>query len=573
MRKVAVQLIISVAICTVAGHIASSICSQQIIFNADTFAPIYQAKLISEGISLDPRELRFARIPSIFPDLATLIMLVKSQPSKEFHLIIENYSWFISTLFILLTSKFVHLSCSKRLSLPSVSIINTFTIIYLIKFSGGFQQAFGLLISPVHHGGNIVNSLLLGCLILWESNQPTKNPNKYQQISKYFLLSFTVFFGFISNKLILFTGIIPYAVALLILKYFGVKDRSYFKKSEPAKFFRQLSIIFPIFVAIIVLVIINNQCSFAMELQIANAGRQLFDLIISEPLYLILISTLLVTTVISLASKIRRPASLNNLLPTFLASSEQENISELIGLVFTLLFITSTLLYTSLLGNISSIPARYILPLHIGVSISLSLLASLSFIKLRSATFGKLTANVKRFLFIALAIPVTASFAITLYSIPVARLTSYRQVFSSNFQRRNSNLKPIIIYLKSNRLTNGLSDFWGTELAEASSLYLKNSTKISIEPINFDASPYLWAHSKKQFFNQTEPFSLKPYSFIISRDLVFLDKLRKKLGFVKMVKLPNGFQLIIFDRSNAGLYEFVRKSLIEGLAKTPVECI
>ena len=564
---------LSFLICAIAAYIACIISANNIIFNADSFAAIHQAQLVTGGSTFDSRELRFARIPSIFPDLATLLVFTKLEPAK-IHIIIANNSWLFATLFIFLQSEFGYLTCSKRASRIVVATLSSFTTLLLLKCSNGFQEAFGILISPVHHGGNVINSLLLGCLILWEINSLGQNPSKNHGILKTLLLSLTVFLGFTSNKLIFFTGVIPYIATSMIVCH--KKSERQASRVTGAQTFdrswRLLIILFASTAALIILGIINNQCSFAMKLEVVHAWGQIFSIVLAEPLYLILISCLLITTLISVKTQFSRILSLGSLSSTISISAKKDTAA-IAGLVFTLLFTLSTFTYTALISDSSVIPIRYILPLYTGASLSLLILASLSLMRLRLAICSNLTHKNKYLLLAIASIPLATLSFLTVPSIFTSRNYLIWRQFSHAFQAKTSDTKPIILYLNSKGLSNGLSDFWGTELADAGYLYSEISSKISIEPIKYDGSPYLWSHSKKQFFDQTKPLSLKPYNFIISKDPVFMEKLKNTLGPMKIVNLSNGFQLVIFDKSNEQLHPFIKQTLQKGLSKSQVECI
>jgi hypothetical protein len=88
-------------------------------------------------------------------------------------------------------------------------------------------------------------------------------------------------------------------------------------------------------------------------------------------------------------------------------------------------------------------------------------------------------------------------------------------VYAREFRSRNPKKDQIIKQLHELKLTQGLSDFWGSELGIISDLSGLEHKKILVEPILSNGKPDLWAHSKLQF--RSTDGRVKNYQFVVTK--------------------------------------------------------
>ena len=146
------ETIIQTCLCLSGGLVLTLLAINQTVFNTDSASPFFQAKLITTGVTADPQELSFARIPSIFPDLANLISLTAMSPEAGLQVIFPRYSFVIASLFLFIQSELIRLSLALDNSKAKVTLITLVITLYLASVFPEFRETIGLMITPLHHG-------------------------------------------------------------------------------------------------------------------------------------------------------------------------------------------------------------------------------------------------------------------------------------------------------------------------------------------------------------------------------------------------------------------------------------
>ena len=175
-------LIAYLALCVIGGLLVAIFVVEQTIYNADTVSHFLQSQLISSGATVNPAELSFSRIPSIFPDLATLIALTGGNQKANLSEILPSYAWIISSLLIFLQSEFIFFTLNKKTPRLQIGLITTNTILAIASISPQFRNSLGFAVTPVHHGGNVICTYLLGILLVWKPKAKGSNSQILKKI-------------------------------------------------------------------------------------------------------------------------------------------------------------------------------------------------------------------------------------------------------------------------------------------------------------------------------------------------------------------------------------------------------
>ena len=189
-------------VCISAGYLTTLQGFAALPINADSLAPFEEAKSLISNPDTHLFNIHVSRIASIFPDLTTTILLQQIHPQAGFLEIFSHYAWFCSSLFLLLATVLTHTINSKQNTLTAVSIKISLATIILLNISLQFNIVYAHLITPVHHGGNILNTILI--LIL--SINTIKSQNKNIMILGMSLLTVL---ATMSNKISIFSAVIP----------------------------------------------------------------------------------------------------------------------------------------------------------------------------------------------------------------------------------------------------------------------------------------------------------------------------------------------------------------------------
>ena len=189
-------------VCVGAGYITTLQGFNSLPINADSLAPFEEAKSLLDNPNTHLFNIHVSRIASIFPDLTITVLLQLIRPQAGFLEIFSQYAWCSSSLFLLLATILTHSINPKQNTLTAISIKISLVTIILLNISKKFNIVYAHLITPVHHGGNILNTLLLLTLAI----HTIKSQNKKLIILGMSLLTVL---ATMSNKISIFTAVIP----------------------------------------------------------------------------------------------------------------------------------------------------------------------------------------------------------------------------------------------------------------------------------------------------------------------------------------------------------------------------
>jgi len=175
--------------------------------NADSFAGITLAQSISTVGGIGSAE--FARIPSFLPDLLFIGFIPREVSVLDIY---RMYAIGMGTVFLASGAEFIYISTDKALGRINCLGLAAFTALLFARYSPFYRQSLGILLSPVHHGGNILMTTLSGLLYL---RLQSAESNKSKSLIG-FIFTVTVIAGISSNRLFLFTSLIPLALTALI---------------------------------------------------------------------------------------------------------------------------------------------------------------------------------------------------------------------------------------------------------------------------------------------------------------------------------------------------------------------
>ena len=198
-----------IGVCLGAGYLVTMQGFDSLPLNADSLAPFEEAKSLINTPGTHLFNIHVSRIPSIFPDLAINTLLQIVRPQAGFLEIFSLYSWFTSFLFLALATLLINEFRPRQQALTADAIKTSLVTITLLNISHQFNIAYAHIITPVHHGGNVLNTLLLLTLSL----QLLKNPKQ-----RGLRIAFTslIVLAALSNKLAVFTAALPAAFIFLV---------------------------------------------------------------------------------------------------------------------------------------------------------------------------------------------------------------------------------------------------------------------------------------------------------------------------------------------------------------------
>ncbi|NKB75400.1 MAG: hypothetical protein GKR83_12860, partial [Synechococcus sp. s2_metabat2_7] len=170
--------------------------------NADTLAPFEEAKSLISTPGTHLFNIHVSRIPSIFPDLTLNTFLQLILPKAGFLEIFSWYSWCTSTIFLALTAVLTKEITQGTQTLTATSIKTSLAVIGLQNISHQFNIVYAHILTPVHHGGNILNTLILLILALRLLEKP-------KGLGTGILFASVTCLATMSNKISIFTAVMP----------------------------------------------------------------------------------------------------------------------------------------------------------------------------------------------------------------------------------------------------------------------------------------------------------------------------------------------------------------------------
>ncbi len=478
INTVAFYIITSLA----GGYVLSHFLIHSILANSDSYAPIQQAQALIQGHATNLLSIHVARIPSLFPDLIILSGIRFFFPLRGGLELLSVYAWAYSTLFLFFSAYFVKeaIAPRKKHSLEPLSL--SLIIISLLALSPTARDAYGHMLTPVHHGGNILNTIAALALTL----KLIKNPGSKGLLV---LLCGLVIASVASNKLFLFTGLIPITYLLLRQKH----DK------------RILGILTLMTVTGWGLgSSLNAQCAPEIELNISTGIEVIKKYWFSYGPVIFASLFSLISIGITYLLPLRRSKPNSTLSPNLEDAFMALSISCL-----------TFYIYIFLLSGGGEVTIRYALIFFSSIPIFVSLL------------FHSITKSQKSYWLICLIGFLGAGIYRPGY---VARKTKkikekpIHEMVISRYLKPSSELASTIKFLQSKKLESslGFSDYWGAGMA------LESNSKLPIYPIHSSGEPDYWSLSPETLIKAINPRQER--FFIISSNMNFLENLRQNIG-------------------------------------------
>ena len=198
-----------ILVCLGAGYVATLQGFDSLPLNADALAPFEEAKSLISNSRTHLFNIHVSRIASIFPDLTINTLLQLILPKAGFLEIFSLYAWCTSSLFLLLATILTNTIRGSKYLLTPDSIKISLITIFLLNISHPFNIAYSHFITPVHHGGNVLNSLLIITLAI-------RSLRLESRAGINILLSSLIVLATLSNKMAIFTAILPSALLFLV---------------------------------------------------------------------------------------------------------------------------------------------------------------------------------------------------------------------------------------------------------------------------------------------------------------------------------------------------------------------
>jgi hypothetical protein len=200
-------------LCLAAGIALAHRAGGAVILNTDSSAPISQLLLLAQGRVAGLTELRLARIPSFFPDLFVLWGWIRLGGAADpIGLLLARYAIVMATLLIGLQAWIVARVAGLHRWLALLYCTGG-TFLFL-SGSSLYGEAVGLILTPVHHGGGLISSLVMLALLaeLVREDPQHSGPRVRRTLRVAMVVLAGV--GTLSNTLFLFTGVLPVVIAL-----------------------------------------------------------------------------------------------------------------------------------------------------------------------------------------------------------------------------------------------------------------------------------------------------------------------------------------------------------------------
>ena len=438
--------------------------------DADSFAGITLARSL-ESVG-DIRSAKFARIPSLFPDL----VLIGFTP-RYVH-ILGVYDWFAAGMAALLLAcgaEFIFITTNKRISRIDCLGLTTFVTLLFVRYSPFYGQALGILLSPIYHGGNVILTILCGLIYLRLTIERRFSARKVLSACLVALIAV----GIISNRLFIFTCIMPLGLAML-LDRINKSDCKGLK--EPRICRRRLelfgvSIAFSVFLTYLAFSYLEIQCAPKVAWNPMWTVATSIDFMWRHPsLFLSSISSLLLIN-----TKSRRAIGI-----FFRSEMPRESLSGchtfISGISFLSFSSASWMGYIFLLGESDMFQARYVI---IGILLMPFLFTSLA---------SQVLARVPAFPITDWTLRLIYMTGVSCILLANKTFADFNPMLSNGFSHGSirKHATPAEL-MKEEKAKVIFSFFWDVEIG----IYLENGTIVL--PIGGDGLPDLWAHGKGLF--------------------------------------------------------------------------
>lgn len=443
--------------------------------NADTSAPISQLRLVRDGMVGSLGELRLARIPSFVPDLLVLRGLLGLERAGEGGELIQARFAVVTALLLLgLQTRVVMLAGGLGRWCSLTWVLGTTGLLLAASPLG--REATGLVLSPVHHGGNVLLTLLAAALLAAFCARRPSGPS----MGLWLMLLGLVVLGTASNLLFLATAVVPVAITLATAPLPGAAAG---RGRLPLLLG---SLAGAALAGLATARRFNLQCT--VEAGTSFQPMRLLELCREEPL-------LPLAGLLALALLLREPRGGDGVV-----------VRRMVALAAL-----SPFAYAPFFAEIQT---RYLLVTVLLVPVLLPLLLPLA-----GRGAGKGGAAVATALPIR---PAEAGVALLLAAaLLAAALTgpAADRLAGNLRNREDPGQRALIETLVAGGHRHGLAGFWNTQLAALS------DGRLDIQPVDGKGEPDLWAHNREAFLKSSGDLQgqtpkahrrwVKPYSFVV----------------------------------------------------------
>jgi uncharacterized membrane protein YecN with MAPEG domain len=467
-------------VCAGAGYLATMQGFDSLPLNADSLAPFEEAKSLINNPDTHLFNIHVSRIPSIFPDLTLNSLLQLINPQAGFLEIFSLYSWCTSFAFLLLATVLIQEINTKPQPFTATAIKTSLVTIGLLNISHQFNIAYAHILTPVHHGGNALNTLLLLTLSL----RLVRN-QKQTGIRVVFLS--VIFLAAMSNKLSIFTAILPAAI-IFVIHLKGPLRNQYL-----------IQLVMTTAAGLLAGSLLNEQCATAkIDLsQTLIAFKQYFQLS-----WITLASTLI--SVSSLYYVIKKKSDL----------PKQTSA----GLTAISLSSLSYFFYLPVLTGRGEAPLRYIC------------IAYVLFVVFLVAYINRINSRKQAAALITLAITTILSFQSPVS--PLLNLATHSSL-KQTLLNRGESIDPYKHDVADFILKMGYSSYLGLSEYWMTGTTLVSNSKVEIVPILQNGKPDFWGATPQDIRQQIQSLD-KSNAYVVSDNDAFLEKLEEPYGTPKI---------------------------------------
>ena len=467
-------------VCAGAGYLATMQGFDSLPLNADSLAPFEEAKSLINNPDTHLFNIHVSRIQSIFPDLTLNTLLQLINPKAGFLEIFSLYSWCTSFAFLLLATALIQEINSKPQTFTATAIKTSLVTIGLLNISHQFNIAYAHILTPVHHGGNALNTLLLLTLSL-------RLVRNQKQTGIRVLFLSVIFLAAMSNKLSIFTAILPAAIIFTIhLK--GPWRNQYL-----------IQLVMTTAAGLLAGSLLNEQC--------ATAKIDLSQTLIAFKQYIQLSWITLASTLISVSSLyyvIKRKSDL----------PKQTSA----GLTAISLSSLSYFFYLPVLTGRGEAPLRYIC------------IAYVLFVVFLVAYINRINSRKQAAALITLVITTILSFQSPVS--PLLNLTTHSSL-KQDLLNRGESIDPYKHDVADFILKMGYSSYLGLSEYWMTGTTLISNSRIQIVPILQNGKPDFWGATPQDIRQQIQSLD-KSNAYVVSDNDAFLEKLEEPYGTPKI---------------------------------------
>ena len=508
-----------IAVCLTAGYLATLQGFDSLPINADSLAPFEEAKSLISNPNTHLFNIHVSRIASIFPDLTLNTLLQLLHPKAGFLEIFSQYAWCTSSLFLLLATLLTNEIQSRQTTLTADSIKISLVTVSLLNISHQFNIAYSHFITPVHHGGNVLNTLLLLFLSLHIIKKPKRT------VTRLFFVALIVL-ATLSNKMSIFTAVFP--AAILFLFYLKGKERRN----------QLISIVLAALAGVTIGSLFNEQCA-TPEFNLLgtfSAFRQYFQL-----------------SWITSASAL---FSIGSLLYVVKQKSSESDLSiqTRAGLVAISLSSLSYFIYLPMLTSSGEAPLRYI-------CIAYALIVAFFVIYI-----NRINKKFSAAILVAMIIATLISFqSDTRPRINLANHQSLKQELVDRSERVEPFKSDAAKFIQKMDYSSylGLGDYW------MSGTTLISNSKVQIIPIHQTGVPDFWGATPQDIREQIKPLK-RDHAYVLTDNEGFNTKFAERYGPPTITwnydhktrefsreNIKTNFKLLVYE--NPEIYNKVRK--------------